>query len=243
MKIKSLLVAGLAVVAFNAMADDVTFTHNSKLEFPADFTISAGEVKEVILTATFDDSAYESEYTGITSGNFYLDLPAGLSVTYEEFVSYDDYEDGVWALNARGKKFNPFGDPMTNTVDNQYRFVWADGTQTAMTVNPVKLAFLELTAADDFAGGDIKLAVFNYMKPVDNADNIKGVLPEDRVGETLITLGGGDVAVENINAGKAVAGVKYYNVAGQAADSAFEGVNIVVTTYADGTQNVVKVVK
>ena len=52
-----------------------------------------------------------------------------------------------------------------------------------------------------------------------------------------------EVAVENINAGKAVAGVKYYNVAGQATDSAFEGVNIVVTTYADGTQNVVKVVK
>ena len=52
-----------------------------------------------------------------------------------------------------------------------------------------------------------------------------------------------EVAVENINAGKAVAGVKYYNVAGQAADKAFDGVNVVVTTYADGTQNVSKVVK
>ena len=50
-------------------------------------------------------------------------------------------------------------------------------------------------------------------------------------------------AVENISAGKAVAGVKYYNVAGQAADKAFDGVNVVVTTYVDGTQSVVKVVK
>ena len=51
-----------------------------------------------------------------------------------------------------------------------------------------------------------------------------------------------DVAVENINAGKAVAGVKYYNVAGVAADEAFDGVNIVVTKYVDGTQSVAKVV-
>ena len=50
-------------------------------------------------------------------------------------------------------------------------------------------------------------------------------------------------AVEEINANKAVAGVKYYNVAGQAADKAFDGVNVVVTTYVDGTQSVVKVVK
>ena len=49
--------------------------------------------------------------------------------------------------------------------------------------------------------------------------------------------------VESMNAGKAVAGVKYYNVAGQASDKAFKGVNIVVTTYTDGTTRTVKVVK
>ena len=43
--------------------------------------------------------------------------------------------------------------------------------------------------------------------------------------------------------GKAVAGVKYYNVAGQASNKAFDGVNIVVTTYTDGTTRTVKVVK
>ena len=49
--------------------------------------------------------------------------------------------------------------------------------------------------------------------------------------------------VESMNAGKAVAGVKYYNVAGQASDKAFKGVNIVVTTYTDDTTRTVKVVK
>ena len=49
--------------------------------------------------------------------------------------------------------------------------------------------------------------------------------------------------VESLNAGKTVASVKYYNVAGQAADKAFQGVNIVVTTYTDGTTHTVKVIK
>ena len=49
--------------------------------------------------------------------------------------------------------------------------------------------------------------------------------------------------VNGINAGKTVASVKYYNVAGQAADKAFQGVNIVVTTYTDGTTSTIKVIK
>ena len=50
-------------------------------------------------------------------------------------------------------------------------------------------------------------------------------------------------AIDAINGGKAVASVKYVNVAGVKSDKAFDGVNIVVTTYTDGTQVVTKVVK
>ena len=39
-----------------------------------------------------------------------------------------------------------------------------------------------------------------------------------------------------------VAGVKYVNVMGQVSDSAFDGVNIVVTTYGDGSQKTTKVI-
>lgn len=52
-----------------------------------------------------------------------------------------------------------------------------------------------------------------------------------------------DTAVNDVNAAKAVASVKYINAAGVASDNAFEGVNIVVTKYADGSQSVTKVVK
>ncbi|MBR1726041.1 MAG: UvrB/UvrC motif-containing protein [Muribaculaceae bacterium] len=50
-------------------------------------------------------------------------------------------------------------------------------------------------------------------------------------------------AIDSINGGKAVASVRYINVAGVKSDKAFDGMNIVVTTYTDGTQSVAKVVR
>lgn len=52
-----------------------------------------------------------------------------------------------------------------------------------------------------------------------------------------------NTAVSNVNAAKSVSSVKYVNVAGQVSDSAFDGVNMVVTTYTDGTQATAKMVK
>ena len=49
--------------------------------------------------------------------------------------------------------------------------------------------------------------------------------------------------LEDVKAGKEVAGVKYVNVAGQESDRPFSGMNIVVTTYTDGTTSTVKIMK
>lgn len=49
--------------------------------------------------------------------------------------------------------------------------------------------------------------------------------------------------VEDVQANKTVAGVKYVNLAGQMSATAFSGVNIVVTTYTDGTTSTAKVIK
>lgn len=48
--------------------------------------------------------------------------------------------------------------------------------------------------------------------------------------------------VTDVNA-KTVAGVKYVNVAGMESNTPFDGVNIMVTTYTDGTHSAVKVIK
>ncbi len=50
------------------------------------------------------------------------------------------------------------------------------------------------------------------------------------------------VGVNDINA-KAVAGVKYYNLAGVESNKPFDGVNVMVTTYTDGTKAAAKVIK
>ncbi len=54
-----------------------------------------------------------------------------------------------------------------------------------------------------------------------------------------------DDVVTGINnvTGKTVAGVKYYNLAGMESDRPFEGVNIIVTTYTDGSRSSAKVLK
>ncbi len=49
--------------------------------------------------------------------------------------------------------------------------------------------------------------------------------------------------VTDVNSSKTVAGVKYYNLAGMASDKPFDGVNIIVTTYTDGSRSSAKVLR
>ena len=49
--------------------------------------------------------------------------------------------------------------------------------------------------------------------------------------------------VEQPAAGKRVVSVRYYNAAGLQSSQPFEGVNIVVTTYADGSKKTEKMMK
>ena len=48
-------------------------------------------------------------------------------------------------------------------------------------------------------------------------------------------------AVSDVNTSKTVMGTKYYNLAGLASDQPFDGINIVVTTFSDGSKQAVKV--
>ena len=50
-------------------------------------------------------------------------------------------------------------------------------------------------------------------------------------------------AIDNLQAGKAVARVVYYNMMGVASDKPHQGINIVVTEYSDGSRTAVKMLK
>jgi hypothetical protein len=62
------------------------------------------------------------------------------------------------------------------------------------------------------------------------------------MGYSAYVAKGGPTDVEELNADKAIAGVRYFNMAGQEMQEA-NGMTIVVTTYTDGTTSAVKVMK
>ena len=228
MKIKSLLVAGLAMLAMNAYAE--SFTCASTVTLPEGYTIEAGATdqsfQELTLTRIDDNT------DNFTNLQINLYLPEGLSVaacgSHNDTKFYNEVtEEDQQALNL-ATNMHPDGYYVIGLSNATYQ-----GDQIKITKNPVNVARMKFAADETFKGGDIKA----YVKYTDYANN------DYTNPECIVAHIEGHSAVANVAAGKAVAGVKYYNVAGQASDKAFDGVNVVVTTYADGTQEVVKVVK
>lgn len=234
MKIKSLLVAGLALLAVSATAE--TFNVESKITLPEDFTLAAGETSGLTTMTLNRVGDNTDNFTNAQLNILPLEGLEIVGVTQAspvEATYYNELEEAdkpaLGIKNAFNAEINAYVIGFVNETYNE--------DQIKIEKNPVALCRIKIKLAEDFAGGDWKA----YLKYTDYANN--DFVNEEYVLFSFPTETPPEVAVENINAGKAVAGVKYYNVAGQAADSAFEGVNIVVTTYADGTQNVVKVVK
>ena len=63
-----------------------------------------------------------------------------------------------------------------------------------------------------------------------------------RLGAFTITMGN-PTAVNEMTTGKAIASVNYFNLAGQQMNEPAAGVNLVVTTYTDGTRTTSKIIK
>ncbi len=143
---------------------------------------------------------------------------------------------------------------------------YSNGEEVVITVNPdfgeyegIQTVFVNVDKMPENAVIMYSYVVLNpkgpEWQPYDETKGIvidkSGVLTvavNDEKGEELARIEGeyiitGTVTGIETISGKAVAGVRYYNVAGMASDKAFDGVNIVVTTYTDGTQRVAKVVK
>ncbi len=93
---------------------------------------------------------------------------------------------------------------------------------------------LSLNGGTDPVDGKVYNFIAVIRTTTSKAGNYK-VYPLN-ISEAVIT------AVNDITS-KTVAGVKYYNLAGIESDRPFEGVNIIVTTYTDGTTSATKVMK
>lgn len=93
---------------------------------------------------------------------------------------------------------------------------------------------LSLKTNSDFDIQDAEVTLANVVLATDRA----GFLASDAM--TRINDGSG---IEQISANKEITGVRYINVAGQESNKPFDGVNIVVTTYTDGTSTTTKIIK
>lgn len=242
MKVKTLLLAAAAFMAMGAQAQSVQ---------APDLTIAQedmGKVFLVPLTLTMPDGG---DFTNIQV-NF--TLPEGLDVCMVNQDDAENYfidnEEGWFTEAGEGivQKGKP-KQPVVSYTDNfdepsnwpNYDIVGANMTKTPNTANPNHFVTFFVTPKEGFAGGVRPIRAYVKYTQEDDQSFTFGT-PEEREVICNVTFQVPD-AVADINAAKAVSSVKYYNAAGVAADSAFEGVNIVVTKYADGSQSVVKVVK
>ena len=94
---------------------------------------------------------------------------------------------------------------------------------------------LTVTAGDDFDATAAEVELANIMLVTRNNSIVLAGSTRTKLNE--------NTAIVQLNSDKQVAKVTYINVAGQQSNSAFEGMNIVVTTYTDGTSSTSKVIK
>jgi hypothetical protein len=166
-------------------------------------------------TVTIDNVEYNSFRVLLTNNNGYgCHLSANDEFEYEDHGALKKDDAPVFALFIKNN----------NQAEEQ-------GKLADMIVANQELGFREGVAAG-WEPNDYK---FFYGTGGNNREQRYQVY--NRVG-----LWGSSSVVDNL-AEKTVSSVKYVNIAGMVSENPFEGVNIMVTTYNDGTTSTCKVIK
>lgn len=119
--------------------------------------------------------------------------------------------------------------------DNTYSMIGVSFDCEHFAGHEGNIMSLTLAANDEFDARDAELLLSDVIF-VDVRHNL--FLAGNSLGKVTEMT-----AIEQVNANKEITGVRYINVAGQQSDQPFDGINIVVTTYSDGTTSTVKVMK
>jgi len=200
-------------------------------------------------TATADQAqpyllAYYSAWAGSPSNQvMFVDnegnttfQPVGVYVCNHPWAYYCcEHGDGVARAFAEGDYFQ-----LTAVgVD-------ADGNETTTSINLVEFTNGELKALNDWTFFDLSSlgeveSVYFTLNSTDTGDygmNTSSYFCMDKfqVNDT-------PTAIENVNGSKQVANVKYVNLSGVESATPFQGVNIEVKTYTDGTRSSSKVLR
>ncbi len=195
---------------------------------------------------------YEN-YSGVLQGNLSAFLPAA-SFTYEasepvfSLVGFNDWdnpiaigEDGV-TIDVEQQNFEDPNDTAQEfkivTTDADGELVWLGGVDE----NNVGFFMIENSMLDAPISLDDAGANFRLPEPGNYTIHL-AFLDKSTVSGLIMFVTKNEVTAVNGIAAKTIAGVKYYNLAGVESSRPFNGINVVVTTYSDGTISTTKVVK
>ena len=180
----------------------------------AGLAIAPGETRTLAVALNNDEHAY-------TAMQCYVELPKGLKLTAVNGLS-------------RGKEHS-FYTMLLDEEENVYSLIGLSTVLETFEGHEGEVMKFTLTADEDFNGRDAAITISNVVLVTPRS--------EVYVANDAYAMVNDNTSVENINADKQVAAVRYINVAGQESDTPFTGVNIVVTTYTDGTTSTTKVMK
>ena len=124
---------------------------------------------------------------------------------------------------------------MRQNDDNTYALIGVSSTLAKYAGHQGNIMRLTLAANDDFDGRDAELKINDVILVDTHHKMFAAGNSRAQVGETT--------AIEQVSANKEIDHVRYVNVAGQESEQPFDGINIVITTYTDGTTTTMKVLK
>lgn len=213
------------------------------VDLPAIADCKAGtysSAPNVMVTANFvgTQDCKESAYGHDGKNRYFFVTPKPYEFVH---ITWAVYENNAFYVPSREFISNQYASSWYNEgdLDGYFKVEWDLLEQAATPVNGEVYQFdaivtlNEATYAGNTGAGAPRRAVAHKDAAANAYDYIVKPLNISGTGAVI-------TAVSDVNTEKAVTRVRYYNVAGVESDQPFDGVNIIVTEYNDGTKTTSK---
>ena len=192
-------------------------------------------------TANFLTSAGHVDYTNdqpiINGGRFYVN-PKVLEVAA---IRWAVYKDGAFYAPAGGAYGNTAKGAIALAVTPSSDNTWWEGN---ITLENGKVYLLKAIVVNGQTTYQFQKEDDKHNAPARRVKTVDGATTDGRYKIRLIDAYTDDriTGVNDVNINKTIESVRYINLMGAESSRAFDGVNIVVTKYSDGTTSTTKVV-
>lgn len=158
-------------------------------------------------------------------------------------VNWYAYSDGEFYPKAVGMKSYEVGSTKPNATSAR-RSIVEGGAGGAWYKVDSDISFAGICEKGETFDGEVTVEIYLVNGGVTSVNELSNSnYYITKVSHTIVKDPTISTGVEDVDAEKTVAGVIYYNLLGAASDRPFEGVNVVVTTYTDGTKSSKKILK